>query len=569
MNNYFLLDGAMGTYYQSKYHDDCFSANLAHPERILNIHKEYLDAGAQAILTNTFDVSRLIEENPDSIQSLKAACHIAREAVASTDAIVIGDLGPAFENSTEIYRRQIDTFLECGIEYFLFETLSDLSGIQESLCYLKEKNPEATIALSFAVDSSGMSRQGHSVRELLEQALSLPEVSIVGLNCLSSAYHLAAVLPKLDPGDKKLLVKPNAGYPKVIGHQIVYDSSTEYFAMQCARMIQKNVFFFGGCCGTTPAHIAALKEALESIETEETEDTFTPGVLAQTPGFWHKKTEAGRKVIAVELDPPFNDDIQSFMSGIGKLKQAGADVVTIADNPIGRPRADSSLLACKIHRETGIEALPHLTCRDRNLNAIKGLLLGLSIEDVHQVLVITGDPLPAESRDEVKSVYNFNSRKLASYISRLNQDLFSSKMHIFGALDLNARNFAVQTPLAEEKIEAGMEGFLTQPILSKEALENLKAFRKDHDTLILAGIFPIVSYKNAIFMQNEVNGVSVCDEIIDLYKEKNRQEGEDLAYRISMEIAKEAAPYCDGFYLMTPFKRVDLMNRIIEGIQDL
>ena len=139
----------------------------------------------------------------------------------------------------------------------------------------------------------------------------------------------------------------------------------------------------------------------------------------------------------------------------------------------------------------------------------------------------------------------------------------------FGALDLNARNFAVQTRLAEEKIEAGMEGFLTQPILSKEALENLKAFRKDHDTLILAGIFPIVSYKNAIFMQNEVNGVSVCDEIIDLYKEKNRQEGEDLAYRISMEIAKEAAPYCDGFYLMTPFKRVDLMNRIIEGIQDL
>ena len=193
MNNYFLLDGAMGTYYQSKYHDDCFSANLAHPERILNIHKEYLDAGAQAILTNTFDVSRLIEENPDSIQSLKAACHIAREAVASTDAIVIGDLGPAFENSTEIYRRQIDTFLECGIEYFLFETLSDLSGIQESLCYLKEKNPEATIALSFAVDSSGMSRQGHSVRELLEQALSLPEVSIVGLNCLSSADRKSVV----------------------------------------------------------------------------------------------------------------------------------------------------------------------------------------------------------------------------------------------------------------------------------------------------------------------------------------------------------------------------------------
>lgn len=156
-------------------------------------------------------------------------------------------------------------------------------------------------------------------------------------------------------------------------------------------------------------------------------------------------------MLAVELDPPVDDEIGFFMEGVAALRDAGADAVTIADCPVGRPRADSSLLACKVKRELGMEPLPHMACRDRNLNATKALLLGLSIEGVHNVLLVTGDPIPTEARDEVKSVFNFNSRKLARYVSGLNENELTTPFRLFGALNLNARNFAMQLKMAQEK----------------------------------------------------------------------------------------------------------------------
>ncbi|MBQ5787488.1 MAG: methylenetetrahydrofolate reductase, partial [Oscillospiraceae bacterium] len=252
--------------------------------------------------------------------------------------------------------------------------------------------------------------------------------------------------------------------------------------------------------------------------------------------------------------------------GVWNLSVAGADAVTIADCPIGRPRADSSLLACKIKRDMGIEPLPHMTCRDRNLNATKALLLGLTMEGVHNVLLVTGDPIPTEDRSEVKSVFNFNSRKLASYVGTLNQTL-TTPFRMFGALNVNARNFEIQLRMAKEKEENGISGFLTQPVLSREALENLKLARAELKGKILGGIYPIVSYRNACFLNNEIAGMRVCDEIIALYEGKDREEAEELAVRISTEIAKEITPYTDGIYLMTPFKRVGLITRILQNIR--
>ena len=267
----------------------------------------------------------------------------------------------------------------------------------------------------------------------------------------------------------------------------------------------------------------------------------------------------------MELDPPADDQLEPFLQGVQALHDAGADAITIADCPIGRPRADSSLLACKVKRELGVEPLPHMTCRDRNLNATKALLLGLSMEGVHNVLLVTGDPIPSENRDEVKTVFNFNSRKLARYVKDLNTQL-ATPFQIFGALNVNTKNFAMQLKIAKEKEENGVAGFLTQPVLSAKALENLKLARQELKGKILGGIFPVVSYRNACFLNNEISGMRVCDEIIALYQGKDRQEAEDLAVKISAAIAREIAPYTDGYYLMTPFKRVELMQRIIKEL---
>ena len=279
------------------------------------------------------------------------------------------------------------------------------------------------------------------------------------------------------------------------------------------------------------------------------------------------KLESGQRVIAVELDPPVDDHVEFFLEGVQQLRDAGADAVTIADCPIGRPRADSSLLACKIRRELGVEPLPHMTCRDRNLNATKALLLGLSIEGVHNVLLVTGDPIPTEDRAEVKTVFNFNSRKLARYVAGLNEHTLSTPFRTYGALNLNAKNFAMQLKMAQEKEANGISGFLTQPVLSREALDNLKLAREILHSKILAGIYPVVSHRNACFLNNEIAGMRVCDEIIALYEGKEREEAEALAVTISAEIAKQIAPYSDGVYLMTPFKRVSLMARILKEIR--
>ena len=268
----------------------------------------------------------------------------------------------------------------------------------------------------------------------------------------------------------------------------------------------------------------------------------------------------------MELDPPVDDDIGVFLDGVRALREAGVDAVTIADCPVGRARMDSSLLACKLKRELGVEPLPHMACRDRNLNATKALLLGLSAEGVHNVLLVTGDPIPTEERDEVKSVFNFNSRKLARYVTSLNENTLTTPFRVYGALNLNARNFEAQLKQAVEKEACGMSGFLTQPVHSAEALENLKLARKTLKGKLLGGIFPVVSYRNACFLNNEISGMRVCPEIVELYRDKDREAGEDLAVRISARVAREIAPYTDGLYLMTPFKRVALMEKILKEL---
>ena len=578
--NSLLFDGAMGTYFAAlpgRAEARCEQANLDHPEEIAAIHKAYLEAGCRAIKTNTFSVGVEMAQNQEDLagRMIEAGCRLALEAAGPYEAYVFADMGPAPQGKElspgENYCRQADRFLRQGVTHFLVETLPTDEGIPELARYLKARCPGAFLIASFAVGYDGFTREGGLGEELFRRTAALPEVDAVGFNCVSGPHHLLEYIRKLDLDGVTLSVMPNAGYPTVLGRRTVFQGTPGYFGQRLAEIARAGASIVGGCCGTTPAHIAQAAAALAGQHPAADRDAQPQAEPKRrsTPNrnSLAEKLDSGCRVIAVELDPPVDDDVTFFLDGVRALRDAGADAVTIADCPVGRPRADSSLLACKVRRELGMEPLPHMTCRDRNLNATKALLLGLSMEGVHNVLLVTGDPIPTEDRDEVKSVFNFNSRKLAQYVSGLNQQVLATPFRIFGALNLNAKNFGMQLKIAQEKEACGVTGFLTQPVLSREALENLKLARTVLQGKILGGIFPVVSHRNACFLNNEISGMRVCDEIVDLYEGKDREEGEVLAVKISARVAEEIAPYTDGLYLMTPFRRVELMTRILEQIQ--
>ena len=576
-----LFDGGMGTYYKAKPGQECEQANLTDPEGILAVHRAYLAAGADAIKTNTFSLPRLAAaQQPGWEQLADAGWQLAAKAAGETGAAVFADLGPApdTENNpaAQVYLAVAKRFALLGAQNFLFETLSAEDGVLEAIRALKQTVPEAFVLVSFAVLPDGYTREGRYCAELVRRMAQSGVVDAVGLNCVSAPGAMRALVQQLGDAGLPLSVMPNAGYPVVARAQVRYQGKPEYFARELSRLAAEGVRILGGCCGTTPQHIAALRTALDALpETLPAAPAAKPAEAAkpvvEMDDAFLRKLRAGQRVIAVELDSPKDADLTAYLEGARRLQAAGADLLTIADCPIARARMDSSLVACRVHRELGMNVLPHMTCRDRNLNATKALLLGLYAEGVREVLAITGDPIPTAERDEVKNVYQFNSRKLAQYIVSLAGEgrEMPSPITVFGALNLNARNFEVELRRAAEKLENGMSGFLTQPVLSAQAVENLKKARETlgERAKILAGILPVVSQRNAIFMENEVNGIHVDEVIIQKFEGLDRAAGEELGLEVSVQAAKAAAPYADGFYLMTPFNRVALMERLIARLR--
>ena len=576
-----LFDGGMGTYYKAKPGTECEQGNLLDPAGVRKVHREYLAAGAEAIKTNTFGLPRMAAARQPDWQALaRAGWKLAAEAAVETGAAVFADLGPAPDTEAapagSIYTAVARCFVEQGAKNFLFETLSSDAGVLEAVQAVKAQVPDAFVLVSFAVLPDGYTREGMYSKDLVRRMTESGIVDAVGFNCVSAPGAMRTLVQQLGSTALPLSVMPNAGYPVVTRTQVKYQGKPEYFAKELARIAAEGVRILGGCCGTTPAHIAALRAALDSLPAVE---KAAPAVQVSTPeaptvekdDAFLRKLNAGKKVIAIELDSPKDADLTNYLAGAKRLQAAGADLLTIADCPIARARMDSSLVACRVHRELGLCTLPHMTCRDRNLNATKALLLGLYAEGVREVLAITGDPIPTAERDEVKNVYQFNSRKLAQYIVSLAGEgrEMPSAMTVFGALNLNARNFEVELRRAGEKLEHGMSGFLTQPVLSGQAVENLRHAREvlGSRARILAGIMPVVSQRNAIFMENEINGIHVEDDIIRQFAGLDRAQGEELGLAISLKMAREALPYADGFYLMTPFNRVALMERLIARLR--
>lgn len=574
-----VFDGGMGTYYKAAPGLACEQANTADPDGVLAVHRAYLEAGAQALKTNTFGLTAMAARQEPGWQALADAGYALAVQAAQDKAYVFADLGPVPDTEErpagQVYTEVAERMLDQGAEYFLFETLSSDAGVLEAVQAIRARCPHAFVLVSFAALPDGYTREGLACSQLLQRMQASGLVDAAGLNCVSAPGAMAALVQQLGRQGLPLSVMPNAGYPVVARSQVRYQGKPAYFAKTLAALAGRGVRILGGCCGTTPEHIRALTEALK--EQPALGPAFAePGAVpaahqpAETEDAFLCKLRSGQPVIAVELDSPKTADLSGYLASARRLQQAGADILTIADCPVARARMDAALVACRVHRELGLCVLPHMTCRDRNLNATKALLLGLAAEGIGEVLAITGDPIPTAERDEVKSVYQFNSRKLAQYILSLaGEGGLPARMAVFGALNLGARNFAVELRRAEEKLACGMTGFLTQPVLSTQALENLRLARQTLGSRakLLAGVLPVVSLRNAQFLDSEVNGIQVEPELLQRFAGLDKAAGEALGLEVAFGVAKAALPYADGLYLMTPFQRVGLMETLIARIR--
>lgn len=572
-----VFDGGMGTYFSASEKlpgQGCEMANIEKPLLISAIHREYLEAGARAIKTNTFSSNRVAYPGGNDVvlRQIRAGFRLAGRTAEAYGAHVFADIGPVTGldevRTKEEYRYIIDAFLEQGAKNFLFETNSNTIGLLESARYIRSRVPDAYVIISYAVLPGGYTRDGLFGEDLLQETGASPFVDAVGLNCISGVRQLQSLLEDMNTDGLTLSVMPNSGSPVVIQHRTIYQSDPEYFGRELAELAAKGVAIVGGCCGTTPKHIAALTEALKDVSAEGTLRSVPRAAAPEMKeSAFFRKLRQGEKPIAVEFDPSGYAAIGKYIENAKGLCDVGADAITIADCPTEKARMDSSLVACMLQQE-GIETLPHMTCRDRNLNASQALLMGLSAAEVQNLLIVTGDPIPTAERDEVKSVYQFNSRKMAHFIRGLEKKGEIHPFHVFGALNINAMNFDAELGRAEKKIEKGMQGLLTQPVLSRRGFENLRRAKESLDCYILGGIMPVISERNARFMNSEVNGIDVEEALIQRYVGLNREEAENLALEVSVEIAKEIANSADGFYVITPFSRVSLVSRIVEAIRD-
>ena len=575
-----LFDGATGTALcaQSGEGEAVERLCLTQPQRVLALHRAYLAAGCRAIKTNTFaaHVSLACENEDDQKKLIRAAYDLARRAGDAYDAAVFADIGPAptdADSAAACYIAMAEQYLNVGATCFLFETMQSGEGLAEAAAYIKASCPDAWIMVSFAADADGFTRAGEQASALALQMSACGAVDAIGLNCICGAYHIRQLLSTLDVGDKWMSAMPNAGYPHVEEGRTYYDSAPAYYAQQVMECVKAGARIVGGCCGTTPEHIRQIARLLGTpmpprvrMGDEKAAQPPEKGCRSRIL----RRLEQGRRITLVELDPPRSADIGGFMEGARQLEQAGADAITIADCPIGRARMDSSLLACKLSRELGIEALPHMTCRDRNVNATKALLLGLSMENVHNVLAVTGDPIPTGDRGSVKSVYQFNSRVLAKFIRGLGESGEAEPFFVCGGLNINAVRFDSELDRAKEKMDCGVSAFLTQPVLSEQAALHLERARDElRGAKLIGGLFPVVSEKNARFLQSEVHGITVDEAVVRAYAGLDRAQGEDMAVRLCREAASRISPFVDGYYMMTPFQRVELVCRVIRATRNL
>lgn len=585
-----IADGAMGTYYAHITNSDddvwCELANITQEEIIVKIHKDYIAAGARLLRTNTF-MAASIGTNADKKQSediIRKGCGNARRAVelayeeqileATEEVFIAGDMGPMRENGEyskeEIYNeyvRMVDIFTDEGVDAIVFETFPDFYILEEVIGYINRTSKVPVIA-NFSLNKNGYTASGISAKRILERGRQLAGLDVCGFNCGIGSGHMREIFEKLAiPEGLYVAAMPNAGYPERMQNRMIFMNNTGYFAdnvVQIAAGIQGIV---GGCCGTSPEHIRLLKEKLQdvtrNVNVREIRSEITRKRQEATNPFMDK-LRAGKKVIAVELDPPFDAEFDKLIECGHALKRSGVDIITMADSPMGRSRVDSVLMSIKMREETGMEIMPHICCRDKNMIAMRSTLLGAYINDIRNLLLVTGDPVPGVNRSMVTGVFDYNSIQLMNFVKDMNEEFFAGdSLHYGGALNVGLGRLEKIAERMQRKMDNGCEYFLTQPVFSDEDIERLGQLRQLTGAKILCGIMPFVSHKNATFMQNEFIGINVPDSIVNRFTpDMSREEAENTGAAIAGEIITKVSAFCDGFYFMLPFNRVSLIEKI-------
>lgn len=571
-----VFDGAMGTYYAAIYDTKELpeEANIKYPGRVLQIHEEYIAAGADIIRTNTFatNTASYSSEWEAVEKNLRAGYRHAVQAVGEKEVYIAADIGQipledrrsTLERSEE-YKKIVKVFLEEGAKIILFETMSDLEDIKEAI---KEIGDQAFIIVNFSVNQFGYSHGGLSGKRLIEKAEEIEEIDAIGFNCGIGPGHMKQILKEVSFKSSKVIVSlPNAGYPQIISNRMMFDhSNKDYFVEKVCEIAALGADILGGCCGTTPEYISRIKEKLDMTPAiRQEKDRMIPPVRAavQDNSFFAKKKKD--KLIAVELAPPLGSDYEKLRDAAHLLNKDLVDVLTFPDSPSGRTRADSILMSQKVMAETGIPVMPHICCRDKNAIAMRAIMLGAHINNIRNFLVITGDPIPSIVRNSIKGVFNFDSVGLMRIIQDMNEEQFvHSPVCYGGCINQGRRNLEVEIGRVKKKMEAGASFFLTQPISTAGSASRVRRIKEETGARILCGIMPFVSLKNAMFMKNEMTGIDVTKEVLDRYRaDMTKEEGEEAGILLAKEMISLTEDFADGYYFSFPFNRVGMLEKIL------
>lgn len=584
-----IADGAMGTLLYSFGKDTCSEElNLSHPLQIEQVHRAYLDAGADLIQTNTYAANYIklqrygLEDSVKDINS--AAVRIAKKAAASS-ASILGTIGgnrgikPQTISLDEIkrsFREQLYCLLLEGVDGILLETYYDLEEL-ETVLRIARKETDLPIIAQLSIHEIGILQNQVTVYNAFQQLEALG-ADIVGLNCRLGPHHMIATLENVPLLDQAFYsAYPNASLPAYNDGKYEYKDNAEYFRQAALEFKKQGIRLLGGCCGTTPEHIRSFKEALKDVAPLTIKDVKSQKQHSKTieivapsrrenPRLDKIVTE--RPSVIVELDPPRKLDTTKFFEGAIKLKEEGIDAITLADNSLASARICNSALGSLVKNNIGLRPLVHIACRDRNMIGLQSHLMGLHTLGLNDVLAITGDPARVGDFPGASSVYDMTSFDLIEMIKQLNEGLsFSGKnlgqstdFSVAAAFNPNVRQVDKAVKRLEKKIASGADYFITQPVYSEEKIIELYEATKHIKNPIYIGLMPLTGSNNAEFLHNEVPGIKIADSIRKtMYDLKdNPVKAAIEGVNITKSLIDVASRYFNGIYLITPFLRYEL-----------
>ncbi len=605
----YVFDGAMGTrlydkgVYINRSYDEL---NITAPDLVREVHDEYVAAGADIIETNTFGATRHLLQTyglESKIHEINvAAARLAREA-AGERALVAGAIGPlglriepygptSFDEAREMYKEQIAGLLEGGVDLFVLETFSVVTLIEQTINAVREMS-DLPIVAQMTIQMDGKTIFGNPPEKFTARLDELG-ADVIGLNCGMGPNHILNALEKMRlVTDKPLSAQPNAGLPRDVQGRQLYMGSPEYMAEFSRRFAQAGAKFVGGCCGTTPTHIKLISTAIRADSPRQSAKSFSkqPATVAQLKpedvqvvppeerSKWSRKIARGEFVTSVEVLPPKGCDAQKTLDSIRLLKDAGVDGVNIPDGPRAQTRMSAQATAVLVEREIGIEAVLHYCCRDRNLLGMMSDLLGAAALGLHNLLLITGDPPKMGPYPDATAVFDIDAIGLTNMVNKLNHGLdlgnnpigCPTAFSIGVGVNPGAVNLDEEIRRFEWKVEAGAEYAITQPVFDTEQLRTFLK-RIEHVRIpIVAGIWPLISYRNAEFMHNEVPGVNVTQEILERMRvasEISKEHARDEGIHIARESLTEVRDLIQGVQVSAPFGNVKYAMQVFEALED-